>query len=213
MADDERAFAAALSEATASLPSAGVSNLLIPSAYADHGENALVAALGLYDMSAGGHPVSLISFGVHYHGDRVRGGRLHNQLYSVSEETPSLALDAEGSMDALADQTAQWFGLVLNRPVVLYVWLHERYAYAARYAFADTSETLCQTYSKERAPEGQYESVIADGHVRGKGWLQTSGLPSATLCLHIRGDREKAKVSAEIRWVQERGPLPGLWYE
>lgn len=213
MTGEERAFAAALSEATAGLVAPGVSDLLIPAAYADHGQGSLVAALSLVDRQAGEHGRAYLDFGVHFSGHRVQGGRLHNQLYFVTDQTQSLALDAAGSVDDLAIQTAEWLEGVLRRPIVLYVWLHDQYAYAARYAFADTSETLSQTYSKGRAPEGQYEAVIAAGHVRGRGWLQTAGLPDPDLYIHIRGDLETAKVPAGVRRVEQRGPLGGAWYE
>jgi hypothetical protein len=124
-----------------------------------------------------------------------------------------LGLTATGSVEALAERTAEWFEAVLARPVVLYVWLHDGYAYAARYAFGDTSETLVQCYSAGRAPSGQYDAVIAAGHVRGKGWLQTAGLSTPDLYFHIRGDLESAAIPAGVRPETMRGPLPGRWYE
>lgn len=212
MTAEEHAFAAALSGSTAGLVCPGVGDLLIPAEYADHGDDTLVAGLSLVDLTT--EPgLGLLDFGVHYRSGRINGGRLHNQLYSLSDQTPSLALTAKGSTDALAHRTAEWFEAVLARPVVLYVWLHDGYAYAARYAFADSSETLAQCYSAARAPSGQYDAVVAAGHVRGKGWLQTIGLPAPDLYLHIRGDMESAAIPAGVRPEARRGPLPGGWYE
>lgn len=143
----------------------------------------------------------------------IRSSHAVLPIYSLSDQTPSLSLTATGSVDALAERTAEWLEAVLARPVVLYVWLHDGYAYAARYAFADTSETLAQSYSADRAPSGQYAAVIAAGHVQGRGWLQTAGLPTPDLYLHIRGDMESAAIPAGVHAETRRGPLPGRWYE
>jgi hypothetical protein len=89
----------------------------------------------------------------------------------------------------------------------------EGYAYAARYAFADSGETLCQSYVKTLAPPGQAEELTAAGHVHGKGWIQTVGLPAPALYLHIRGDLDKADVVPGVQATTRRGPLPNLWYE
>jgi hypothetical protein len=212
MTAQEHAFAAALSGSTARLVCPGVGDFLIPAEYGDHGDDTLVAGLSFTDLAAEPR-LGLVEFGVHYRSGRINGGRLHNQLYSLSDQTPSLSLTATGTVDALAERTAEWFEAVLARPVVLYVWLHDGYAYAARYAFADTSETLAQSYSADRAPSGQYASVIAAGHVQGRGWLQTAGLPTPDLYLHIRGDMESATIPAGVHAETRRGPLPGRWYE
>lgn len=214
MTEREHAFAAALSRATAHLaPERGVSDVLIPAEYADFDDGSLVAALTLADPGAEPRQ-SVLEFGVEYRKDgSVAGGRLHSQLHHITGETPSLAFEAADDLEALAQSTATWFAEVLRRPVVLYVWLHDGWAYAARYAFADTSETLVQSYSRNRAPQGQYEAVIAAGHVRGKGWLQTAGLPTPDLYLAIRGDMASARIPAGVRAENRRGPLPGLWYE
>lgn len=214
MTEEERAFAVALSEATAGLVAPGVSDLLIPAAYGDHGDDALVAALGISDRDTGKkYGIGLIDFGVHFRTGVVKGGRLHNQLYSLTGETPSLALEASGSIRELADQTARWFDVVLRRPIVLYVWLNDGYAYAARYEFADTSETLSQLYNRGIAPKGQYEQVIAAGHVRGRGWLQTAGLPTPDVYVPIRGDLDAGRVPAGVVRAEKRGPIEGAWYE
>ena len=214
--DEERSFAAALSEATAGLirPGEHVRDLLIPAAYADHGQGSLVAGLALSDWLAARPIIGLIDFGVHFTGNRVRGGRLHNQIYHLTGETPSLSLDASGSTETLAAQTAEWFEAVLSRPVVLFVWMHEGQAYAGRYEFADTHETLAQAYTRPAAPQGQYDRMIAAGHVRGRGWLQTAGLPPPDLHVPIRGDMESARIPASGRAEEARRLVAdSQWYE
>jgi hypothetical protein len=213
--DQERDFASALSEATSALvrPGEHVYDLLIPAAYADHGQNTLVAGLGLSDWIAERPIISLLDFGVHFSGVRVVGGRLHSQLYHLSGETPSLSLDARGDVDNLAAKTSAWFEAVLSRPIVLHVWMHEGRTYASRYEFADTHETLVQAYNRPAAPEDQYQRVIADGHVHGKGWLQTTGLPAPDFYTPIRGDMAHAEIPDGASLREARGLVANSrWY-
>ncbi|MCD9874079.1 hypothetical protein [Streptomyces guryensis] len=205
LTDDDRAFAAALRERTAGWAEARVDGWL------DRTDDALVACLSFGDPGARRH---LIDVGVHFYGGRVRGDRLHNQLFILTDRPSTWALEATGTVDELADRSARWFRSVLDKPVVLYVWLNDdRYAYAARFAYADDNRTISQMYSKDLAPAGQAEELIAAGHVHGKGWIQTVGLPTPTLHQHVRGDRSRAVVPAGARAVTERGPLHGVWYE
>lgn len=210
--EEECAFAAALSAATAGLVVPDVSDILIPGAYSSHNTDIMVAGLELLDDSGDGRPpTEFLDLAVHYSTGRVLAGRLDVQLYLISEQTPSLAMEATGTIASLADRTAQWFDRALRRPVVLYVWLHHRHVYAARYAFGDTSETLYELYNKRKAPWGQYRKVIAADHVRGR--LQTTGLPTPDLYIPIRGDESAAKVPAGVRRSGQRGTIDGTWYE
>ncbi|MFJ9633662.1 hypothetical protein ACIRU8_38820 [Streptomyces sp. NPDC101175] len=219
--DAERDFAAALSgHCAAWAPDDVTGQVGRPDDW-----DALLAYVGLCDWGEGKpetgkekaaeshRPLHLIDLGVHLAGDRVRGDRLHNQLYSLPDQPHAWALDATGSTDQLARAAADWFRTVLDKPIVLYVWLHEGYAYAARYAFADSGETLCQLYAKTRAPDGQADALIAAGHVHGRGWIQTVGLPTPSLYLRIRGDLDKGHVIPGVRETTKRGPLRGPWYE
>ena len=206
--DDERAFASALSGHCAAWAPADVTGEVgRPEDW-----EALLAWVGLSDQAHPQH-LSLVDLGVRLVGDRVRGDRLHNQLYTLPDHPHAWALDATGTTDQLAQAAADWFRAVLDKPIVLYVWLHEGYAYAARYAFADSGETLCQSYAKTIAPDGQEAELTAAGHVHGKGWIQTIGLPTPSLYLHIRGDLDQGDVIPGVPARTKRGPLPGLWYE
>ncbi|MGW7526369.1 hypothetical protein [Streptomyces sp. NPDC054783] len=205
--DDERAFAAALRERTAGWAEPHVGGeLLRPDAW-----DSLVACLSFSDPRA---PRHLVDIGVHLYGDRVRGDRLHNQLFALTDRPSNWALEATGTVEELADRSAGWFRTVLDKPVVLYVWLNDdRYAYAARFAFADDDRTISQLYRRDLAPAGQAEELVAAGHVHGRGWIQTAGLPVPTLYQHIRGDLGRAVLPSGVRAVTERGPLAGVWYE
>ncbi|MFI6351795.1 hypothetical protein ACIBJF_03810 [Streptomyces sp. NPDC050743] len=205
--DAERAFAAALRERTAGWAEAHVDG----DVFRPDGWDSLVASLSFGDPGARRH---LIDVGVHFYGDRVRGDRLHNQLFTLADRPSGWGLEAIGTVEELADRSARWFRTVLDKPVVLYVWLNaDRYAYAARFAFADDDQTICQMYGKDLAPPGQAEELIAAGHVHGRGWIQTVGLPTPTLYQHIRGDLGRAVLPSGARAVTQRGALTGVWYE
>lgn len=203
----ELAFVDALSDRTAPWAGTDVSGLVCRSDSWD----SLVAHLTLLDSDRTRH---LIDIGVHFYGDRVRGDRLHNQLLTLTDSRSSWHLEATGTVEELAQQSAEWFRAVLRKPVVLYVWLNDdRWAYAARFAFADTNQTISQVYNEDLAPPGQAEALIAAGHVHGQGWIQTIGLPAPTLYQHIRGDLGTAALPPGVPAVTKRGPIRGLWYE
>ncbi|MGW2888729.1 hypothetical protein ACWDDN_26120 [Streptomyces griseoruber] len=205
--DTERAFISALSgRCTAWAPADVAGEVGRPDDW-----ESLLAHVSLSDRAEPRR--HLIDLGVHLVGDRARGDRLHNQLYLLPDRPSAWALDATGSTERLAELAAEWFRAVLDKPIVLYVWLHEGYAYAARYAFADSGETICQSYVESIAPPGQAAELTAAGHVHGKGWIQTVGLPTPSLYLHIRGDLERGSTMSGVPATTKRGPLPGLWYE
>ncbi|MEU1450141.1 hypothetical protein ACFWBS_56005 [Streptomyces mirabilis] len=205
--DTERAFVSALSERCMAWAPADV----VGEVGRPDGWEALLAHVSLSDRTEPRR--HLIDLGVHLVDDHVRGDRLHNQLYLLPDRPSLWALDATGSTERLAELAAEWFRAVLDKPIVLYVWLHDGYAYAARYAFADSGETICQSYAESMAPHGQAAELKAAGHVHGKGWIQTIGLPTPSLYLHIRGDLERGHTVPGVPATTKRGPLPGLWYE
>lgn len=45
------------------------------------------------------------------------------------------------------------------------------------FEFTDYDRTISQLYRKDLVPPGQAEELIAAGHVHGRGWIQTVGLP------------------------------------
>lgn len=205
----ERRFVEVLRDRAAGWDGRGVSSD-VSRPEADDG--VLLAFLSLGDPDDDSAPV-LLDFGVHVRSGRVRGDRLHNQLFLLPDQPSGWALEAAGTVRELAERSADWFESVLRRPVVLGVWLHDRYAYAARYFFADSDETLSQCWNGRLAPPGREDELIAAGHVRGRGWIQTSGLPPADVYLHVRGDLGEAVLPPGARMTDRRGPVGGVWYE
>ncbi|WCD91076.1 hypothetical protein KPP03845_200037 (plasmid) [Streptomyces xanthophaeus] len=148
-------------------------------------DSSLLAFVGLSDKH---RRVSLIDIGVHLVGSSVRGDRLHNQLYFLPDQPTSLAMEAVGSPQELAERTATWFETLLRKPIVRHEWEHSGQIYASRYLFADTGQGLSQSYNQTLAPSGQAEALINAGHVQGRGWIQTSGLGRPDRIVNIRGE-------------------------
>lgn len=213
MSPAELTFAAALrAHSAAWTPTESYGNIICSNLDGSH--TRVIAFVSLIDQGGPGERgVVLMDAGVHLLDNRVQGDRLDSQDFSLPERPSSWALAATGTYDELAEASAVWFHHVLERPIVLYVWIHDGYAYANRYDFADTGEPLCQGYDKRYAPAGQADELIAAGHVYGKGWIQTTGLPTPTTYIHIRGDLTKGAVLPGVVAATRRGPLSGLWYE
>lgn len=132
-----------------------------------------------------GGRLHLLYAGVHFTGDRVRGDRLHNQLFTLADHPSGWGLEATGTVEELADRSARWFRTVLDKPVVLYVWLNaDRYAYAARFAFADDDQTIRRS--------ARYTARIQPRRGSRRSWAV---LPSGA------------------RALTRRGALTGCWYE
>lgn len=213
MSPAELTFAAALrAHSAAWTPTESYGNFICSNLDGSH--TRLIAFVSLIDQGGPGERgVVLMDAGVHLLDNRVQGDRLDSQDFLLPERPSSWALAATGTHEELAEASAAWFHHVLEKPVVLYVWLHDGYVYAARYTFADTGETLSQSYNRNYAPTGQADELIAAGHVHGKGWIQTVGLPTPTWYFHVRGDLTKGAVLPGVLAATRRGPLSGLWYE
>jgi hypothetical protein len=178
----------------------------------DGSHTRVIAFVSLIDEGGPGERgVVLMDAGVHLLDNRVQGDRLDSQDFTLPERPSSWALAATGTPDELAAASAVWFRHVLERPIVLYVWIHDGYAYANRYDFADTGEPLCQSYNKRYAPPGQVDELMAASHVSRTGWVQTTGLPTPTTYIHIRGDFTKGAVLPGVQAATRRGPSSGLW--
>ncbi|HEY4454289.1 MAG TPA: hypothetical protein VGN81_08255 [Pseudonocardiaceae bacterium] len=197
----ELRFATTLSAATEHLAGAETAyDLLWSAANADFTPPALVAGLGFIERRNPGPSRNLLTFGVELNSDRVRGGKLDSQLYQlVDYGPPSLAFEATGDIESLAEQTAAWFESVLRRPVVRFGWLHNGQQYASSYEFADTHERIVYGYDRSKEPPGEYDRLVAAGHVSGKGWPQLDGLPAQHQYTLLRGDRALADIPRGVK--------------
>lgn len=176
--ETETAFAAGLSDRTASWASVAFGDSLF------RGE-ALVATLSLADPV---QKLGIVDFGIHFQGGRVRGDRVHSELFTLPAKASPWALSAAGSVGALADAAALWLRTVVRKPVALYVWLRAGTPCAARYAFADTGETIS-------------ECLMGEGGYGGE----------PDLFFRISGDFSTAVMLGATRHGGQRYPLDGVW--
>jgi hypothetical protein len=144
----------------------------------------LIACL---DIDAPQENFVLLTVGVHLEDHRLRGDRIHNQDFTLPEVPTSLAMEASGSPEDLAERAADWFEAIIGHPVVRYEWLHAGQIYASREFFPDTGEGLSQMYNRALAPPGQRDRLMASGHVSGRGWIDTRGLGEPDRVVHVRG--------------------------
>lgn len=194
--EPERAFVEALRSHTAQWPSQGAGGKISRLETGD----VLLAYITLSDPET---RLSLIDIGVHLSGDQIRGDRLHNQLFTLPDRPSAWALNAEGSTRELAWRTAEWMRTALHRPVVLYVWLHDGYAYAGRYAFVDRDETLSQLYNASKRPMGRQKRSRRRA-------MSTAGAGSRPLaCRRPTSTFTSAATSTRLRCRPPSEPPPG----
>jgi hypothetical protein len=106
----------------------------------------------------------LLTVGVHFYGDTIRGDRLHNQLFTLPDEPTPLALHACGSAEELAERTADWFEAIMQLPIVRHEWRRSGEVYAHRYLFADSGQGLSEGRIRTREL-GPPDQVI---HIQGR---------------------------------------------
>lgn len=133
--------------------------------------------------------VALVNVGVALRGNQLKGDRIsvHDRRFPASPTADGFLL--EGSVEVLADRAATLLEFYWRRPVVLHEWLHRGRVYASCYIFEDSGERLVQMYRMDWAPAGQEAQLIAQGFVRGKGWVQTRGLGVPDRVSLVRGER------------------------
>ncbi len=130
---------------------------------------------------------TVLTVGVHFDGAGVSGDKLHNQNFTLPSSPSTLALQVTGSPQGTAIRAAEWFEMILRRPLVRYEWLHAGQTYATRYVYADTGFGLSQSYVARLAPPGLTDCLIAGGFDRGGGWINTTGLGRPDRIAHVRG--------------------------
>jgi hypothetical protein len=163
-------FAVTVRRRAASWPLSPCSTAMYPP-----GDRWPMPAHAYLDVSVPGLQVTLLTVGVHLDGDRIRADEVHNQDFSLPKVATVLAMEATGTAEELGEAACDWFEGILRRRVRLLRWVHDGHVYAERYQFTD-GYPLAQHYSREFAPVGQSEELIAAGFVHGKGWIQTVGL-------------------------------------
>jgi hypothetical protein len=172
----QAAFIDALRERAASwsLTSDDV-EVLLPDyvAYGDRpqpGETPFGKLLVYADLLAPGLHLSLMTVGAYLDGSKIRGDKLHNQLFTFPVEPTPLAFTGSGSPAELAAITGDWFETIWRRPVVRHEWLRFGKVYAHRFLFADTGQGLVEGRVRTAAL-GTPDRII---HVRGEAAMSGS---------------------------------------
>ncbi len=96
------------------------------------------------DICAADGSGSVLTIGVHFDGESIRGDKLHNQLFHLPATPTDLAIHHQGSPNVLAEAAASWLSEIVDRPLVRHEWdRNERVEY--RVVLAATGAGLVET--------------------------------------------------------------------
>lgn len=135
--------------------------------------------------------LALVSVGLRLCGRSLQGDRISVHDRSFPPRPTRDGFLMEGSPDELAARGSQLLTWFAERPVVRHEWLRGARVYANCYLFEDSGERLAQMYRSDWAPPGQEARLIAEGFVRGGGWIQTEGLGAPDRVVLVRGHRDR----------------------
>jgi len=178
----QRAFVDVLAERAGSWLVDPLDTVVLPSAHTSDGRLIVYLDIGDPQRNRG-----VLTVGAHFDGSVVRGGKLHNQDFTIQQTASEFAFEAAGSPAELANRAAKWFEAVLARPLVRCEWHHEGRMYAVRYEYADTGRGLSEGFETPLAPDALRKSLAADGVIRGRGRINRAGLGQPDVITHIRG--------------------------
>ncbi|MET9083057.1 hypothetical protein ABZX77_14370 [Streptomyces sp. NPDC004237] len=131
----------------------------------------------------------VLTVGAHFDASVVRGGKLHNQDFTILQTASEFTFEAAGGPTELANRTAEWFESVLARPLVRCEWHHAGRVYAVRYEYADTGRGLSEGFETPLAPDALRKQLAADGVIRGRDRINRAGLGQPDMIVHVRGVR------------------------
>lgn len=180
----QRAFVDVLAEHAGSWQVDPLDTVVLPSAQTANGQLIVYLDIGDAQRNRG-----VLTVGVYFDGSGVRGGELHNQDFTIRETASEFVFEAAGDPAELANRAAEWFEVVLARPLVRCEWHYAGRMYAVRYEYADTGRGLCEGFEEPLAPHALRERLAADGVVRGKGQINCACLGQPDVIAHVRGIR------------------------
>ncbi|AZM93913.1 hypothetical protein [Streptomyces sp. W1SF4] len=180
----QRAFVDVLADRAASWLVDPLDTVVLPSAHTLNSQ--LIAYLDIGDTQRN---CGVLTVGACFDGSLVRGGRLHNQDFTVQQAASEFTFDAAGCPAELGSKAAEWFEAVLARPLVRWEWHHKGRMYAVRYEYADTGRGLSEGFEDSLAPDELRKRLAADGVTRGRGRINRAGLGQPDVIAHVRGVR------------------------
>jgi hypothetical protein len=178
----QRAFVDVLAERAGSWLVGPLDTVVLPAAHTFDGQ--LIVYLDIGDPQRN---QKVLTVGAHFDGSVVRGGKLHNQDFTIQQAFAEFIFEAAGTPTELGNRAAEWFEAVLARPLVRLTWHHEGRMYAVRYEYADTGQGLSEAFETSLAPDTLRRSLAADGVIRGLGRISRAGLGQPDVIAHIRG--------------------------
>ncbi|MFG2126338.1 hypothetical protein ACGFNV_00815 [Streptomyces sp. NPDC048751] len=184
MVDAQRSFVDVLAERAGSWLVDPLDTVVLPSTNTSNGQ--LIVYLDISDPQRNR---GVLTVGAHFDGSVVRGGKLHNQDFTILQTASEFTFEAAGGPTELANRAAEWFESVLARPLVRCEWHHAGRMYAVRYEYADTGRGLSEGFETPLAPDALRKRLAADGVIRGPGRINRASLGQPDVIAHVRGVR------------------------
>src|SRR2546430_8274587 len=120
-------------------------------------DGALVAYLDIVDPDL---RVGLRTIGVHYAGDRLAADLLHPLLLAAQPGQDSMS--TSGPPDRLGARAADWFDMLLARPIERHEWLRAGEVVARAWLLADPPKTALVRHGRLQPAElGAPDRVVA----------------------------------------------------
>ncbi|MEU9336499.1 hypothetical protein AB0D49_25545 [Streptomyces sp. NPDC048290] len=180
----QRAFVDVLAERAGSWQVDPLDTVVLPSTNTSNGQLIVYLDIGDPQRNQG-----VLTAGAHFDGSVVRGGKLHNQDFTILQAASEFTFEAAGGPGELANRAAEWFESVLARPLVRCEWHHAGRMYAVRYEYADTGRGLSEGFETHLAPDALRKRLAADGVIRGRGQVNRASLGQPDVIAHVRGVR------------------------
>ena len=179
----QRAFVDVLAERAGSWLVDPLDTVVLPSARTFDGRLIVYLDIGDPQRDRG-----VLTVGARFDGSVVRGGKLHNQDFTVEEASSEFIFGAAADPMELGHRAAEWFEAILARPLVRWEWHHQGRTYAVRYEYADTGQGLSEGFEGSLAPDALRKRLAADGVIRGRSRINRASLGQPDVIAHVRGD-------------------------
>ncbi|MGW5652575.1 hypothetical protein [Streptomyces humi] len=178
----QRTFVDVLAERAASWLVDPLDTVVLPSAHTFDGQ--LIVYLDISDPQ---RKRAVLTVGAHFDGSVVRGGKLHNQDFTIQQAASEFTFGSAGSPTELGNRVAEWVEAVLARPLVRWEWHHLGQIYAVRYEYADTGRGLSGGFETPLAPDALRKRLAADGVDRDRDQINRADLGQPDVIAHVRG--------------------------
>ncbi|MFF9839225.1 hypothetical protein [Streptomyces sp. NPDC013740] len=157
----QRVFVDVLAERAGSWLVDPLDTVVLPSGHTFDGQLIVYLDIGDPQRNQG-----VLTVGAHFDGSVVRGGKLHNQNFTIQQAGGEFTFGAAGCPAELGKRAAEWFEAVLAR-----------------------GRGLIEGFEESLAPDALRKRLAADGVIRGRGRINRAGLGQPDVIAHVRGAR------------------------